>query len=124
MILITHDLGVVAQTCDTVAVMYAGRLLERAPKHDLLHGSLHPYTKGLIASQPGKGIPREELPSISGQPPSLSNLPQGCRFHPRCDYSEAECRAAVPALEQVAGNHQTACRRWSELVKQKILGAA
>ena len=122
-ILVTHDLAVVAQTCDTVAVMYAGRLLERAPKRDLLHGSLHPYTKGLIASQPGKGKPQEELPSISGQPPSLSDLPEGCRFHPRCDYAETECRTAVPTLEQVDGKHQTACRRWGELVKQKILGA-
>jgi len=123
-ILITHDLAVVAQTCDTVAVMYAGRLMECAAKRDLLGSSLHPYTKGLIASQPGKGKPREELPSISGQPPSLTDLPQGCRFHPRCDYSEMECRAAVPVLEQVDGTHQTACRRWRELVKQKILGAA
>jgi peptide/nickel transport system ATP-binding protein len=123
-ILVTHDLSVVAQTCDTVAVMYAGRLLERAPKRSLLHGSLHPYTKGLIASQPGKGKPQEELPSISGQPPSLSDLPEGCRFHPRCDYAEAKCRAAVPSLESVDINHQTACRRWRELVKQNILGAA
>jgi peptide/nickel transport system ATP-binding protein len=123
-VLITHDLGVVAKTCDTVAVMYAGHLLESAPKRNLLHGSLHPYTKGLIASQPGKGKPREELPSISGQPPSLSDLPKGCRFHPRCDYSEAECWAAVPALRQVDINHQTACCRWKELAKQKILGAA
>jgi peptide/nickel transport system ATP-binding protein len=123
-ILVTHDLGVIAQTCDTVAVMYAGRLLERALKRDLLRGTLHPYTSGLIASQPGKGKPREALPSISGQQPSLSDLPEGCRFHPRCEYAEAECRAAVPALEQVDVNHQTACRRWRELVKQKILGAA
>ncbi|UCF90293.1 MAG: ABC transporter ATP-binding protein [Desulfobacterales bacterium] len=123
-ILVTHDLGVVAQTCDTVAVMYAGRLLERAPKRNLLRGTLHPYTMGLIASQPGKGKPREELPSIFGQQPSLSDLPEGCRFHPRCDYSEAQCRAAVPPLEEVDVNHQTACRRWRELAKQKILGAA
>jgi len=65
-ILVTHDLGVVAQTCDTIAVMYAGRLVELASKQDLLLGSLHPYTKGLIASQPGKAKPREQLPSIPG----------------------------------------------------------
>ena len=122
-ILVTHDLAVVAQTCDTVAVMYAGRLMERAAKRDLLKGSLHPYTKGLIASQPGKGLPREELPSITGQPPSLSDLPRGCRFHPRCDYVEAACREAVPDLEQAAAGHQTACRRWRALAGQKILGA-
>jgi len=66
-ILVTHDLGVVAQTCDTIAVMYAGRLVELASKQDLLLGSLHPYTKGLIASQPGKAKPREQLPSIPGR---------------------------------------------------------
>jgi peptide/nickel transport system ATP-binding protein len=122
-ILVTHDLAVVAQTCDTVAVMYAGRLMERAAKRDLLKGTLHPYTKGLIASQPGKGLPREELPSITGQPPSLSDLPRGCRFHPRCDYVEAACREAVPDLEQAAAGHQTACRRWRALADRKILGA-
>ena len=122
-VLVTHDLGVVAQTCDTIAVMYAGRLVEHATKKDLLLGSLHPYTKGLIASQPGKGKPREQLPSISGQPPSLSNFPEGCRFHPRCEYSETECQTAVPDLEQVDGSHQTACRRWHDLVQQKALGA-
>jgi oligopeptide/dipeptide ABC transporter ATP-binding protein len=77
----------------------------------------------LIASQPGKGLPREELPSITGQPPSLSDLPRGCRFHPRCDYVEAACREAVPDLEQAAAGHQTACRRWRELADRKILGA-
>ena len=123
-ILVTHDLGVVAQTCDTIAVMYAGRLVERAPKQDLLLGTLHPYTKGLIASQPGKAKPREQLPSISGQPPSLSSFPDGCRFHPRCEYAEAACQTQVPVLEKVDPGHQTACRRWRDLVQQKILGAA
>ncbi len=123
-ILVTHDLGVVAQTCDTIAVMYAGRLVERASKQDLLSGPLHPYTKGLIASQPGKAKPLEQLPSIAGQPPSLSNYPAGCRFHPRCEYSEAACQAAVPVLEQVNHSHQTACRRWRDLVRRKVLGAA
>ncbi len=123
-ILVTHDLGVVAQTCDAIAVMYAGRLVERASKQDLLLGSLHPYTKGLIASQPGKAKPREQLPSISGQPPLISSFPAGCRFHPRCEYSESACQTKVPVLEQVNPGHQTACRRWQDLVQQKILGAA
>jgi peptide/nickel transport system ATP-binding protein len=122
--LVTHDLGVVAQTCDTIAVMYAGRLVERATKKDLLSGPLHPYTKGLIASQPGKTQPRQQLPSISGQPPALASFPEGCRFHPRCEFSEAECQAAVPALEQADRDHYTACRRWHSLVQQKVLGAA
>jgi peptide/nickel transport system ATP-binding protein len=123
-ILVTHDLGVVAQTCDMIAVMYAGRLVERASKQNLLLGSLHPYTKGLIASQPGKAKQREQLPSIPGQPPSLSSFPSGCRFHPRCKYSEEACKTEVPVLELVGHNHQTACRRWHDLVQQKILGIA
>jgi len=123
-ILVTHDLGVVAQICDTIAVMYAGRLVERATKQELLSGPLHPYTKGLIASQPGKAKPREQLPSISGQPPSLSNYPAGCRFHPRCEFSEAACQTVTPVLEQVNHSHQTACLRWHDLVRQKVLGAA
>jgi len=123
-ILVTHDLGVVAQTCDTIAVMYAGRLVEQATKPDLLSGPLHPYTRGLIASQPGKTQPREQLPSISGQPPALASFPEGCRFHPRCEFCEPACRAAVPPLELVDRDHYTACRRWRSLVQQKILGAA
>jgi peptide/nickel transport system ATP-binding protein len=123
-LLVTHDLGVVAQTCDTIAVMYAGRLVERAPKKELLLGSLHPYTKGLIASQPGRAKPLQQLPSISGQPPSLSSFPDGCRFHPRCEYSKAACQTEIPVLEQVYDSHQTACLRWHDLVRQKVLGAA
>jgi peptide/nickel transport system ATP-binding protein len=123
-ILVTHDLGVVAQTCDTIAVMYAGRLVERAPKKELLLGPLHPYTKGLIASQPGGAKPRQQLPSISGQPPSLSSFPDGCRFHPRCEFSKAACQTEIPVLEQVGDSHQTACLRWHDLVQQKVLGAA
>ena len=123
-ILITHDLGVVAQTCDTVAVMYAGRLVERASKQDLLLGPLHPYTKGLMAAQPGKTKPREQLPSIPGQPPSLTSFPDGCRFHPRCEFSETACQTEIPVLEQADHHHQTACRRWHDLVQQKVLGTA
>ena len=123
-ILVTHDLGVVAQTCDTIAVMYAGRLVERASKQDLLLGTLHPYTKGLIASQPGKAKPRQQLPTIPGQPPLISSFPSGCRFHPRCEYAEEACQINTPEIELVANSHQTACRRWHYLVQQKVLGAA
>ena len=115
-ILITHDLGIVAQTCDTVAVMYAGRVAERAAKRVLLESPLHPYTKGLTDSQPGGMTPQEPLPSIPGQPPSLTNLPPGCRFHPRCGFAEAPCREVLPPLVQVAERHVSACIRWRELV--------
>ncbi len=114
-ILVTHDLGVVAQTCDQVAVMYAGRVIERAAKRDILRRPVHPYTEGLIGSQPGDAVPGEELASISGQPPSLADLPEGCRFHPRCRYAEPRCEAEKPPLEAVAEGRVAACLRWRQL---------
>jgi peptide/nickel transport system ATP-binding protein len=111
-ILISHDLGVVAQTCDTIAVMYAGRIVERADKRSLLRRPLHPYTRGLIGSQPGAAPPYAPLPSIPGQPPSLADLPGGCRFHPRCAYAERACRDERPPLVEPDPGHVTACRRW------------
>jgi peptide/nickel transport system ATP-binding protein len=111
-ILISHDLGVVAQVCDTIAVMYAGRIVERADKRTLLRRPLHPYTEGLIDSQPGAAPPYQELPSIQGQPPSLIDLPRGCSFQPRCALAEPACRTGRPPLVEAAPGHQTACRRW------------
>ena len=114
-ILVTHDLGVVAQTCDSVAVMYAGRIVERASKRDLLRRPLHPYTEGLIRSQPEAAPPGRPLPSIEGQPPSLAALPEGCRFHPRCVYVEPTCRTADVPLVVVGEDRSSACRRWEQL---------
>ncbi len=120
-ILISHDLGVVAQTCDSVAVMYAGRIVEHAAKEALLRRPLHPYTKGLTGSQPGAAPPGEELPSIPGQPPSLADLPTGCHFHPRCAYAVAVCSDEAPPLVDVdvgAGpgpGRKSACHRWESL---------
>jgi peptide/nickel transport system ATP-binding protein len=114
-ILISHDLGVVAQICDTIAVMYAGRIVERAAKRELLRRPRHPYTLGLIGSQPGSAPPLQELPSIGGQPPSLIDLPRGCSFHPRCAFAEPACRLAPPPLVDVAPGHRTACLRWRAL---------
>jgi peptide/nickel transport system ATP-binding protein len=114
-ILVTHDLGVVAQTCDSVAVMYAGRIVERAAKAELLRRPLHPYAQGLIRSQPEAAPPGRALPSIEGQPPSLSALPDGCRFHPRCGYAEAACRVEDVRLVTVGAGRQSACRRWRVL---------
>ena len=115
-ILITHDLGVVAQTCDSVAVMYAGGIVERAAKRDIVTRPLHPYTAGLVGSQPGATPPREELPSIPGQPPSLTALPTGCRFHPRCAYADDACRAMIPPLAEVGPGRASACLYWRRLV--------
>jgi oligopeptide/dipeptide ABC transporter ATP-binding protein len=122
-ILVTHDLGVVAQTCDSVAVMYAGRIVERASKRDLLRRPLHPYTEGLVRSQPEAARPGEPLPSIDGQPPSLAALPQGCRFHPRCAYVEPACRVADVPLVAAGASRASACRRWEVLAARQEGGA-
>jgi peptide/nickel transport system ATP-binding protein len=115
MILITHDLGVVAQTCESVAVMYAGRIVERAAKAELLRRPLHPYSEGLMRSRPEHAPAGELLPSIEGQPPSLRDLPAGCRFHPRCGYAEPRCRATDVRLATTVAGHESACLRWREL---------
>lgn len=115
-ILITHDLGVITQTADSVAVMYAGKIVEQAPKGELLRRPLHPYTEGLIRSQPELTGPDEDLPSIEGQPPSLASPPSGCRFHPRCVLAVPNCATGETELTLVAANHRTACKRWEELV--------
>jgi len=122
-ILVTHDLGVVAQTCDSVAVMYAGRIVERSSKRDLLRRPLHPYTEGLIRSQPEAAPSGRPLPSIEGQPPSLAALPDGCRFHPRCSYVEPDCRTADMKLVAVGDSHASACRRWERLAAGPRSGA-
>jgi peptide/nickel transport system ATP-binding protein len=116
-ILITHDLGVVAETCESMAVMYAGRIVERAAKRALLRAPLHPYSEGLIRSQPGAGAPLAELPSIPGQPPSLADLPEGCRFHPRCAYALPHCREVRPPLAEAGEGRRSACLRWQELAR-------
>jgi peptide/nickel transport system ATP-binding protein len=108
-ILITHDLGVVAQTCDSVAVMYGGRICERGPKHDVFAEPIHPYTSQLIACQPSASADVSPLPSIPGQPPLPSAWPSGCRFHPRCERAIGLCRSAAPNLVAVRADHLAAC---------------
>jgi peptide/nickel transport system ATP-binding protein len=108
-ILVTHDLGVVAQVCDSIAVMYGGRIVERGPKRDVLKAPFHPYTSRLIACQPAHGLGAGLLPSIPGQPPSAGDMPSGCRFHPRCDLAQISCREAVPSLKERVGGHLAAC---------------
>jgi peptide/nickel transport system ATP-binding protein len=108
MILITHDLGVVAQTCDRISVMYAGRICESAPKWELLRRPAHPYTTRLIACQPAQAA-SGSLPNIPGQPPSFGEMPIGCAFNPRCDLVFARCRTESPVLAAVGENHSAAC---------------
>jgi peptide/nickel transport system ATP-binding protein len=116
MILITHDLGVVAQTCDSIAVMYGGRLAETGPKRVLLRAPRHPYTARLIACQPGASAGSGPMPSIPGQPPSVNALPSGCRFHPRCDLAVAACRQEQPPMREMSPRHLAACHRAEEVV--------
>jgi oligopeptide/dipeptide ABC transporter ATP-binding protein len=106
-LLITHDLGVVAEMCHSVAVMYAGSIVEYAPVRDLFQHPKHPYTVGLLNSIPRLGIDR--LKPIEGQPPSLIDLPPGCRFADRCPLVESKCRTAVPLLEEKAAGHLARC---------------
>ena len=109
-IIITHNLGVVARYVDRVNVMYAGRLVETGPTDVIYAEPTHPYTIGLIASVPRLDSPRKEsLRIIDGLPPNLARLPGGCSFHPRCDYAMPRCREETPELEQVGENHLRAC---------------
>ncbi|MFW5846301.1 MAG: ABC transporter ATP-binding protein [Planctomycetota bacterium] len=112
-LLITHDLGVVAQTADEVSVMYLGRVVESGPVRRVLKRPRHPYTRGLLASLPGLHGQGERLPSIAGSVPPLSALPPGCPFHPRCPlYQPGLCdRGGRPPLEPVAGGGGAACLR-------------
>ena len=111
MILITHDLGVVAETCDDVAVMYAGRVVEYGSVEDIFYRPKHRYTKGLLDSIPHfeTGKRRARLETIPGMVPSLSNLPKGCRFADRCPAVQNDCRAADPAVLPFGGKHVAAC---------------
>jgi peptide/nickel transport system ATP-binding protein len=110
-ILVTHDLGVVAETADEVVVMYAARVVERAPVENLFNRPHMPYTWGLLGSLPRLDADTERLTQIPGQPPSLLNPPRGCRFHPRCPYVMSVCREKEPALEPISNDpsHLQAC---------------
>ena len=110
-ILITHDLGVVAEVCDEVAVMYAGEIVERAPVDELFANPQHPYTVGLLGSIPKLDHRRERLPSIEGRVPDMAHPPDGCRFAARCPFVEPACRESVPPLAEVAAGHLSRCRR-------------
>ncbi len=112
-IFITHDFGIVADMCDQVAVMYAGRIVELGPVRGIFNRPAHPYTQALLNSVPAVDRPVERLYSIPGQPPALWDLPRGCRFAPRCAVAEARCHDAYPpALEAPGaenGRHQASC---------------
>jgi oligopeptide/dipeptide ABC transporter ATP-binding protein len=115
-ILITHDLGVVAENCDHVLVMYAGKVVESAPVTELFAAPKHPYTKGLLASLPQPGRQRgTRLPTIEGMVPDLRHLPPGCRFADRCAMMIPDCNKEEPPLFDVSPQRQARCIRWSEV---------
>lgn len=112
MIFITHNMGIVAKMCDKVGVMYAGRLVERAPVRTIFTKPAHPYTEALLNAMPKLTEKTERLWSIDGQPPDLANLPSGCAFSPRCPKAEDRCHREVPPEFQVDDNHHTRCWLW------------
>jgi len=109
MILITHDLGVVADVADRIAVMYAGRIVEHADVHSLYAAPAHPYTKGLLESIPRLDTKGQELSTIRGLPPNLMRIPPGCPFHPRCPYAEPVCVEQVPPSYDLGAGRTSAC---------------
>ncbi|KUL37430.1 methionine ABC transporter ATP-binding protein [Streptomyces sp. NRRL F-4489] len=114
LILITHDLGVVADVADTIAVMYAGRVVETAPVHQLYKAPAHPYTRGLLESVPRLGPKDRPLHAIKGLPPSLTAIPPGCAFHPRCPLARDICRTDRPPLYDAGPDRASACHFWKE----------
>lgn len=108
MILITHDLGIVAETCDKVAVIYAGKIVEYGTKEDIFDCPQHPYTQGLFGSLPSMAVGEKRLHSIHGLPPDPTNLPEGCAFHPRCKYAAEACKGEIPNRE-ISPGHYCCC---------------
>lgn len=109
MIIITHDLSIISETCDRIAVMYAGNIVEIGSVRDIIKNSLHPYTKKLIASFPNIYGEKKMIESIPGTPPNLLNPPSGCRFHLRCDQKMDICKSVIPEAIDFGGGHFAAC---------------
>lgn len=112
-LIITHNLGVVAQTCQRVAVMYAGRVIEQAPMRELFKNPKHPYTQGLLKAVPTRHTERGALAGIDGSIPNLVTPPSGCRFHPRCPRVTESCRTAIPPAAMVGTQHTAECVLYS-----------
>jgi peptide/nickel transport system ATP-binding protein len=128
LILISHDLGVLAETCDRIAVMYAGRIVETGPVRQVFAAPQHPYTKRLLDSLPVIGASRELAPPIPGGPPDPGELPQGCRFLPRCPYAAEKC-LEDPPLREVRPDQSAACHfapwaEWPPVAEAAVEGAA
>jgi len=109
MMMITHDISLIAETCDKVAIMYAGKIVERGTVREVFKKPLHPYTQGLLGAFPELKAQRMKLTSIPGSPPDLLSPPQGCRFHPRCKYTMDICKSEEPETISVGHDHYVAC---------------
>jgi oligopeptide/dipeptide ABC transporter ATP-binding protein len=114
-LLITHNMGVVAELCDRVAVMYAGAIVEEGPVTAIFDEPRHPYTRALLAARARTDTAGGVLATIPDQAPDLRHRPSGCPFHPRCAFAEERCGAAVPRIESAGERHLVACHRWREL---------
>jgi len=108
-IFVTHDIGVATEIADTLAVMYAGRIVEHGAVRTVLRQPAHPYTRGLLASTVHRGMRGRRLESIPGSPPSLADLPPGCSFAPRCPIAQSACTASMPPAVQVSAAHTARC---------------
>ncbi|HEX6195197.1 MAG TPA: ABC transporter ATP-binding protein [Jiangellaceae bacterium] len=123
LILITHDLGVVADVADKISVMYAGRIMEHAAVREVYARPAHPYTLGLLASIPRVDLKGRELASIKGLPPNLMHIPEGCEFNPRCEFAQQVCRDVRPPLNPVAGGRYSACHFAQKVLDGSTWGA-
>ena len=122
-LMITHDLGVVAENADHVVVMYAGKVVESAPVEELFENPKHPYTVGLFRSLPRLEQESDRLEVIDGNVPNPLQFPSGCKFRPRCPHANDACAATEPDLNQVGDQHQVACHHWEEVFKASGNGA-
>ena len=114
MLMITHDLGIVAEVCDTVSIMYAGQIVEHGTLEDIFESTAHPYTEGLFGSLPNIDNRTARLKPIPGLMPDPTNLPSGCPFHPRCKYATEECAKRMPVKTQLSDTHSVCCLAYEE----------
>jgi len=121
MLMITHDLGIVAEVCDSVGIMYAGRIVECGTLADIFDNLRHPYTRGLFDSLPDIENRRAELKPIPGLIPDPMNLPPGCAFHPRCSYAKPECSRDLPEMKWLSDTHYVSCHLYNETLENKLL---
>ncbi|MBL4819510.1 MAG: ABC transporter ATP-binding protein [Gammaproteobacteria bacterium] len=120
-ILITHDLGVIAETSDSVVVMYAGRVAEQGTVYDIFDNPSHPYTRGLLSSIPRlDSILKSVLPIIEGMVPGLLDLPKGCRFENRCPYRKDSCAESIPGIESISQSHIVSCFHWRDIESGQV----